>query len=100
MTYWKQQESWKGRKRKEIWLILHCGKMQRRNTSCVGKAHGVLVFPAGILNALQWQQNIWERSSIFMEVAWIFYFRIMKVKLHKALFAIIYRRFVTGFTIT
>ena len=32
--------------------------MQRRNISCVGKVHGVLVFPAGILNALQWQQNI------------------------------------------
>src|SRR5687767_9075738 len=96
MICWKQQESWKDKKKKEIWLILLYGKMQRRSISCVGKVHGVLVFPAGILNALRWQQSISGRSLIFMVVGWICCFRIMKVRSHKVRSAIMYRRFVTG----
>ena len=90
MTCWKQPGNWKGRKKKEIRLILHYGKMQRRNISCAGKAPGARVSRAGILNARPWPQNIWERSLIYMAVVWICSSRIMKVRLHKALSAIIH----------
>ena len=86
---WKQHASWKGRMKKEIRRILLYGNRRRRNISCAGKARGAKVSPAGILNALQWLQNIWAHSLIFMAAAWIFCFRIMKVKLRKAPFAII-----------
>src|SRR5678816_1046323 len=99
MTCWKQQENWKDRRRKKIKLILHYGKRQRRNILCDGKAPGVLDFPAGILNARQWQQNISALNSIYMEVAWTFYSRIMKVRLLKVQSAIMFRLFVTGSTI-
>ena len=64
-------------------------KAAPRNISCAGKVPGVKVFPAGILNALRWQQNIWASNLIFMAAEWIFCFRIMKVRLHKARSAII-----------
>ena len=62
MICWKQQGNWKDRKKKETRLILLYGKMQHRNISCDGKVPGVMVFRAGILNVLQWLQNIWEQQ--------------------------------------
>src|SRR5574338_1005807 len=100
MICWKQQESWKDRKKKKTEQILHYGKQLHRNISCAGKVPGEWVFQAGISSVLPWQQNTWASNSIFMEEEWTCCFRIMKVKLHKALSAIIYRRSVTGFIIT
>ena len=34
------------------------GKKPHPNISCGGLLHGVTVFPAGISNVLQWEQNI------------------------------------------
>src|SRR5213592_4327809 len=92
MTCWKQQEILRDRKKKEILLILRCGKMLHRNTSCVGKAPGVKVFRDGILSARPWQQNTLVLNSTFMAVVWTCSSRIMKARLHKVLSAITSRR--------
>ena len=54
--------NWKARKKKETKQILRYGKLRHPNTSCDGKAHGVKVFPDGILSARQWLQNIWVKQ--------------------------------------
>ena len=96
MIFWKPHAILKARKKKEIKLILLYGKQLRRNISCAGKVHGVRAFPGGILNARQWLQNILGADLIFMAAVWIFYFHIMKVRLHKAPFAIIIHLQNTG----
>ena len=69
-------------------MILHYGKPHHLNTSCAGKVPGARVSRDGTSNVLPWLQNTWVRNLIFMVVEWISSSRIMKVRLRKALFAI------------
>src|ERR1043165_9506175 len=84
MNFWKLQgKILKARKKEEIAQILPYGKTQPRNISCGGNLPGVKDFPAGILSALQWQQNTWVHSLIYMVAEWTCNFLIMKARSHK-----------------
>ena len=87
------------RRKKGIKQILPYGNQLHQNILCVGKAHGVKVTLAGILNARLWPPNILVRSLTFMEVVWTYSFPTTKVKLRKARFAITTALQDTGYII-